>query len=411
MPARRFSIGLRVALAMLAMTVFVSGTCAAKVLHNFNPKGLDGNSPEAGVIFDAAGNLYGTTHVGGPNGHGTVFELIPNADGTWTEKVLYAFGNNLDGIFPLGGLIFDAAGNLYGTTSEGGPRTGGTVFELMPNADGTWTKRIILAFGRRQGGTGPTCTLIFDAAGNLYGTTGGGGTSGFGTVFELKPNGDSTWTELVLHNFRGGDLGFDPYAGVVFDAAGNLYGTTIDAGLNIGPGRVYELIPSGNRLWSFKILHKFKFDGHDGFIPFAGVTLDAPGNVYGTTYEGGSLGGGTAFELMRNADGTWMEKTLHNFKKNGKDGYILVGDLIFDDSGNLYGTTVLGGSDDQGIVFELTPSGEEAWTEKILHQFKNDGRDGREPWDGVIFDANGNLYGTTVAGGAHNGGTVFEVVR
>lgn len=156
-------------------------------------------------------------------------------------------------------------------------------------------------------------------------------------------------------------------------------------------------------------MHKFKNDGKDGYNPVAGLVLDAAGNLYGTTNSGGIFGGGTAFELMPNSDGTWTEKKLHQFKNDGKDGYVVRACLIFSAAGNLYGTTVAGGSDDIGTVFELTPATGGIWTEKILHKFKNEGSDGNGPYAGVIFDAAGNLYGTTVEGGDNNGGTVFAI--
>ena len=217
----------------------------------------------------------------------------------------------------------------------------------------------------------------------------------------------------MLHSFSGGNQGSFPYAGLILDAAGNLYGTTAGT-LRIGEdiidyGTVFELMPSAGGGWDFKILHEFKNDGKDGFTPVAGLTFDADGNLYGTTYGGGNFGGGTAFELTPNADGTWTEKILHKFKNDGKDGYSVRGGLTFDSAGSLYGTTVAGGSDNMGTVFKLTPTAEGRWTEKIVHNFKNDGKDGNAPFAGVIIDASGNLYGTTRTGGTHNGGTVFKI--
>lgn len=252
MPARRFSIGLRAALAIFAVTLFVNVTCAARVLHNFNFTSNDGNHPYAGLISDTAGNLYGTTLSGGAAGLGSVFELIPNANGTWTEKVLYNFSHD-SGFNPMARLILDPAGNLYGTTFSGGAHDGGTAFELTPNAGGSWTEKVLRSFFvDGKGGTGPAAGLIFDAAGNLYGTTfsGGaaGGAAGLGTVFELMPNADGTWTEKVLHHFNAdGKHGYYPYANMVFDAAGNLYGTTYDGVISPGDvpglGTVFELTP------------------------------------------------------------------------------------------------------------------------------------------------------------------------
>ncbi|MGA8154294.1 MAG: choice-of-anchor tandem repeat GloVer-containing protein [Terriglobales bacterium] len=187
---------MRAALVTFTFALFVTGDCAAKVLHSFHNNRTDGNHPYADLISDASGNLYGTTESGGPDLHGTVFELMPNADGTWTEKVLHSFGPVPDGFSPYAGLVFDTAGNLYGTTFSGGAHKGGTVFELLPNADGTWTEKVLFNFFiDAKGGTGPAASLIFDAAGNLYGTTLEGGANdaaGFGTVFELRANADGT---------------------------------------------------------------------------------------------------------------------------------------------------------------------------------------------------------------------------
>jgi len=413
---KKLSIRLRATLAIFTLSLFVTGACAAEVLHNFFGNREDGSNPEGSLIFDAAGNLYGTTAYGGPDidkKHGTVFELTPNADGSWTKKDLHDFGRDPDGVSPVASLVFDSAGNLYGTTITGGhDLTSGIVFELMPNGDGSWTENILRFFfpdGPR--GSAPADGLIFDSMGNLYGTTTTGSLTG--VVFELKPKAGGTWTEKVLHSFSGGNQGSFPYAGLILDAAGNLYGTTAGT-LRIGEdiidyGTVFELMPSAGGGWDFKILHEFKNDGKDGFTPVAGLTFDADGNLYGTTYGGGNFGGGTAFELTPNADGTWTEKILHKFKNDGKDGYSVRGGLTFDSAGSLYGTTVAGGSDNMGTVFKLTPTAEGRWTEKIVHNFKNDGKDGNAPFAGVIIDASGNLYGTTRTGGTHNGGTVFKI--
>ena len=217
-----------------------------------------------------------------------VFELTPAAGGTWTEKVLYSFSGGTDGDQPAAGLIFDAAGNLYGTTYVGGTSDNGTVFELTPAGGGTWTERVLYNFNG-TGGAIPQAGLIFDAAGNLYGTTFAGGTYNLGTVFELTPAGGGTWTEQVLHNFGNGTDGGGPWAGLIFDAAGNLYGTTRYGG-SYGGGTVFRLNAQGETLL-------YSFSGADGANPIAGLVLDAAGNLYGTTYLGGASSQGTAFEI------------------------------------------------------------------------------------------------------------------
>ena len=423
MRGKRFSIGLRAALAVFAVTLLVTSTWAAtnwheKVLFNFN--GTDGYQPMYGLIFDAAGNLYGTAFGGGdpscgdPNGCGTVFQLTPAPGGGWTETVLHSFkGYPTDGSYPYAGVIFDAAGNLYGTTDWGGTYGGGTVFELTPTAGGGWTEKVLHSFGNGADAAFPYACLIFDAAGNLYGTTGGGGTYGVGTVFELSPAAGGGWTETVLHSFNGSD-GHGPEAGLIFDAAGKLYGTTAWGGtgtdcLNTGCGTVFKLTPVAGGGWTETVLHSFS--NTDGALPFAGLIFDAAGNLYGTTQQGGSYGFGTVFELTPTAGGGWTETVLFSFNGNwsGRDGGLPEAGLIFDAAGNLYGTTGAGGTYAYGTAFELTPTAGGGWTETVLHSFNNNGTDGESPLAGLIFDAAGNLYGTTGGGGTYGLGMVFEL--
>ena len=352
----------------VALEVVISGPTTEKKLHNFGINGTDGVYPQAGLIFDAAGNLYGTTADGGDYGVGTVFELTPNGSGGWTEKKLHNFGiNSADGNSPSASLIFDAAGNLYGTTQYGGDFPCdllgcGTVFELTPDGSGGWTEKKLHNFGiNEKDGIYPRAGLIFDGAGNLYGTTYQGGSgpcsSGCGTVFELTPTDDGGWTEKKLHSFGlNSKDGIYPFAGLVFDAAGNLYGTTYQGGDftcgDSGCGTVFELTRTGGR-WLEKKLHNFG-NGTDGANPYAGLTFDAAGNLYGTTAQGGDYNNGTVFELTPNGSGGWTERKLHNFGINNKDATLPQAGLIFDDAGNLYGTTAEGGDDSGGTVFEIT---------------------------------------------------------
>jgi uncharacterized repeat protein (TIGR03803 family) len=430
MRGKQFSIGSRATLTIFAVAVFVTSACAAteKVLHSFNglPKSgpcYHGCLPYAGLIFDASGNLYGTTNLGGSqicgSGCGTVFELTPKAGGGWTEKVLHAF-NKKDGASPQGSLIFDASGNLYGVTGSGGAYGYGTVFELTPRPGGGWTEKLLHNFNYNgKDGIGPVASLIFDVSGNLYGMTAGGGAYGYGTVFELTPKGDGGWTERVLHSF---DLkatdGANPVAGLVFGASGNLYGTTRQGGGGNCPyggcGTVFELKPKGGGGWTETVLHSFDLNPTDGVYPEDGLVFDGTGNLYGTTSGGGGHSGGycsggcgTVFELTPQASGLWKEKILHVF--NNKDGYGPFAALILDTSGNLYGTTVQGGFYGFGLVFELTPTAGGRWMEKVLHGFGPENYYQQQPYSGLIFDASGNLYGTTLYGGARGGGTVYEI--
>ena len=425
MQSKRFYIGLIWILAIFTVILFGSSTWAVtqeKVLHSFG-SGVDGAAPQAALTFDAAGNLYGTTWMGGAYGHGTVFELTPQAGGGWTEQVLHSFGNGTDGVGPEFSLILDKNGNLYGTTSGGGAYGYGTVFELTRSphaAGGGWTEKVLHSFAFGTDGAEPSDGLTFDAAGNLYGTTSMGGAYDYGMLFELTPTGEG-WTEQVLHNFNNdGADGAYPDASLIFDAAGNLYGTTLmggtyyncQPGTPVGCGTVFELTPQADGSWVEHVLHSFGYGG-DGALPTVGLVFDAAGNLYGTTEKGGPGNNGTVFELTRSphaAGGSWTEKVLHSFG-DGTDGAHPQTGLTFDAAGNLYGTTSMGGAYGYGTMFELTPTGE-GWTEQVLHNFNNDGADGVFPEASLIIDAAGNLYGTTVNGGTYGypGGTAFEII-
>jgi uncharacterized repeat protein (TIGR03803 family) len=447
MTGKKLFVGLTVVLAIFVTSVLLTGTRAAAqtetVLFNFNNKSA-GYAPAAGLIFDAHGNLYGATTGGGANGvYGAVFELSPAEGGGWTEKILHSF-NGKDGYAPQFSLIFDSAGNLYGTTLYGGLPTKncskgcGIVFELTPTTGGGWKEKVLHNFNGPDG-LNPSSGLIFDAAGNLYGMTALGGHGeciygtgyppGCGTVFELTPTVSGNWAERRLHDFSNdGQDGTDPYGGLSFDASGNLYGTTSLGGSgyclggqiqhDVGCGTVFELTPTVSRGWAENILYNFTGNDVDGQNPNAGVILDAGGNLYGTTFFGGAGGlclndiadCGIVYELSPSVGGPWTETVLHSFSLSYTDGENPSGPLIFDASGNLYGTTYAGGAYGfSGTVFELTPAAGGTWNEAILHSFGNPLTDGHYPNAGVIFDAAGNLYGTTAAGGTHDDGTVLEI--
>ena len=383
-----------------------------KVLLNFN--GVDGQGPQAGPIFDAGGNLYGTSSAGGAYGYGTVFELSPVQGGGWTQTILYSFKYGTDGAYPGTGLTFDAAGNLYGTTGLGGTYNWGTVFELSPNSGGGWKYTLVYSFSNDPDAAGPGSSLVMGADGNLYGTGIGGIyctqiEGGCGTVFELSLTEGGGWTDKVLHSFGNGSDGRFPSSGLglIFDAAGNLYGTTSWGGTNFcdvlpyeSCGTVFELSPTAGGSWTETVLYNFVQNGTDGYIPNSGLISDAAGNLYGTTEEGGSSDNGTVYELSPNGHGGWTEKILYSF--DGADGSApFEAGVIFDEAGNLYGTTNYGGTGGHGTVFKLTPTQGGGWTEAVLHNFcsQNNCTDGNGPYDGVIFDAVGNLYGTTYTGG------------
>jgi uncharacterized repeat protein (TIGR03803 family) len=380
-----------------------------QVLYNFSFN----SAPLAGVIFDSAGNMYGTTS-NGTSTCGTVYELSQQAGGVSTQTILHSFNNNSsDGCQPYAGLALDSAGNLYGTTRLGGSQNEGTAFELSL-VGGVWTEKVLHSFGSKSGdGTFPYSNPILDSAGNVYGTTQQGGSYRSGTVFELTHSA-SGWAEKVLHSFNpGAGDGYNPYAGLVFDSVGNLYGTTYACNCSYNNlGTVFELKHAASGGWSERVLHSFVENGVDGTYPYAGLTIDSAGNLYGTTAKGGTGttncgdGCGTVFKLTHLTGGTWKETILHNFAEDATDGGFPVGSLSFDTRGNLYGTTTVGGAFNDGTVFELTLNAG-TWNEIVLHSF-NQG-DGDGPSGAVTLDASGNLYSTAVGGSANDGGNIFEI--
>jgi uncharacterized repeat protein (TIGR03803 family) len=407
MRSPRFLIGSNVRLPILLMTVLIITTRAPaqeKILHNFG-NGRDGGSPGSTLVFDAAGNLYGTTASGGEYGYGTVFELTPKAGVGWSEKILYNFNKGGDGEDPGASIVFDSAGNLYGTTFAGGLYGYGTVFELTPEATGGWSQRILYNFNNNgTDGYWPFYGPIIDVVGNLYGTTYQGGLNDGGTVFELSPAAGGVWTETILYSFNPNDGdGFYPAAGLVFDLVGSLYGTTSEGGTSGYGGTVFELSPAAGGKWTEKVLRDC--DSGDGWDPKAGVVFDSAGNLYGTTqYLGSADGGGTVFRLTPNEDGTWTNRVLQNFNSIGSDGFYPLG-LVLDSAGNLYGTTADGGSYSAGVAFRMSTN--IRGSEKILLNFG--GKAGYGPLAGPILDSAGNLYGTAYAGGAYGGGVVYEI--
>jgi len=350
-----------------------------RVIYSFTDP-ADGMNPYAGLVIDSNGNLYGTTQAGGAYGFGTVFEV--SAIGT--KKTLYSFGaQSGDGMYPDAGLVRDGSGNLYGTTHDGGEHGFGTAYKVTKSGKET----VLYSFGGFTGdGNYPFAGLVRDSKGNLYGTANSGGEYGYGTVFMVTPLG----TETLLHSFDNTD-GASPWGGLVFDKSGNLYGTTFLGGSN-NLGVVFQVSPSGEET----VL--YNFSGPDGKNPNAGVILDAKGHLYGTTQGGGSADYGTVFEVT--SSGT--EKVLYNFHYS--DGANPMGKLIRDAKGNIFGTTYDGGTGEVGTVFEVTHLG----VETVLHNFTLSS-DGDYPvYVGLVSDKSGNLYGTTSQGG--NGyGTVFEV--
>jgi uncharacterized repeat protein (TIGR03803 family) len=414
---KKFSLGPVAVVAALAMATLMTATRAeaqtVKVIHSFRNAGLTpgGYTPSGGLIFDSAGNLYGTDQNAGKYSGGTVYELTPNGSGGWTQKVLYNFDvNTKDGYSPYSNVVFDGAGNLYGTTYTGGAYNLGTVYKLTPGSGGIWTEQVLHSFGGGTDGTYPWAGLVVDTAGNLYGTASQGGTNSGGIAFELKHASNGSYVERVMHNFGSGTDGLYPIGGLLMDASGNLYGTTQDGGVYFGGrGTVYELKPQGGGNWAEMVLHSFG-NGQDGEYPQTALIFDAAGNLYGTTQQGGTRLNGTVFQMTPTGGGSWAETVVYNFDDpNLSEGILPSSGVIMDSAGNLYGETAQGtGNTFYGSVFKLTPGTAGTWAETQMVKFAHQNF-GSQPEGGLILDSLGHLYGTTESGGLGGGGIVFEV--
>jgi uncharacterized repeat protein (TIGR03803 family) len=413
------TVGLTITASLLALLVTAIAAQAQtfNVLHAFNGGG-DGANPQSGLTMDRGGRLYGTTNGCCGIGVGSVFKLAPSGSG-WIFSPLHNFDIS-DGGFPASRVTFGPDGSLYGTTYSAGQGSCylsegcGVVFKLQPPPHACvsflcpWTETVLHYFTGGGDGGNPIGDIVFDTAGNLYGATEFGGdpscaSYGCGVVYELSPSGGG-WTQTVIHGFAGpgsGD-GSEPAGGLMIDAAGSLYGMT-GLGGSAGIGSVYQLSPSHGS-WNLNILYSFQGSGQ-GAYPIGILTADQAGNLYGET-SGGFFDNGTIFELGQ--PGSWTHTLLFTF---GQD-IAPTGGLVLDRSGNLYGTIENGGSSEDGAVFELTPSNG-GWNATYLHSFS--GSDGITPNGDLIFDSSGNLYGTAQAGGDMNGacyfgcGTVWEI--
>jgi uncharacterized repeat protein (TIGR03803 family) len=412
--------------ALLVASTETSWAQTERVLYSFCSLAncADGSDPLSNLISDANSNLYGTTAAGGnvggtcPSfGCGTVFEISKSG----VETILYKFLGIPDGDGPSGSLVQDSNGNLYGTTVAGGSNGGvcpsdgcGTVFELVKTG-ATYTEKVVYAFAGGAGGASPTSGLVRDASGNLYGTTPGenvpdcaSSALGCGLVFKVT----STGTEEVLYHFKGKGDGANPAASVVLDMQGNLYGTTSFGGrfggicTSYGCGTVFKLTPTGKE----GVLYRFRglADGRD---PIGSMLLDPKGNLYGTTWTGGDSknikcdiqadGCGVVFKWTPNGG----MSVLYTFTGYSADGQHPLAGLVLDKQGNLFGTTSEGGPSNDGTVFKVTPTG----METVLHNFSG-GADGFSPRANLFLGANGNIYGTTLYGGAFGAGTLFKIV-
>ena len=356
------------------------------VLYSFQGN-TDGSNPQAGLFLDA---IYGTTFLGGDPtcACGTVFELLLNG----TLATLHTFVGT-DGANPGATLVADANGNLYGTTSQGGSFGAGTVFKLAPPATlgGTWTESVLYNFTGGVDGAHPYAGLAQDSTGHFYGTTNRGGVFNFGTVFRL----DKLGNEVVLHSFRGSPYGAYPYAAVILNSAGSLYGTTNGGGA-FNSGTVFRLAA----MHTESVVHSFN-GTTDGAYPSSALSLDPAGNLFGTANQGGSGQEGTIFKLTNKGHFS----VLHTFKGILQGANPAAG-LILDSSGNLYGTTTEGGNlDDDGTIFELNPT---TGSYTVFHAFAS-GNQGNYPYTGLIADSSGNLYGATESGGTGRRGLLYRI--
>jgi uncharacterized repeat protein (TIGR03803 family) len=434
---RRFAIT-SLAAAVMALALLPHSAVAATevTLYVFPQSGKTGYYPTGDLYRDKFGSLYGTTYVGGAYDQGTVFRLSPPGpeQTNWNYSVLYHFQGGNDGGSPFGGVVMDANGTLYGTAYSGGVNREGVVFKLTPPGPGhpTWTETVLHNFSydwvyKIHDGANPVSRLIMDASGALYGTTIGGGATnqfgyGYGTVFKLTPLDPekNNWTETVLYYFAGGADGQSPSSGLTIDSTGALYGNTHyggtgtcqdDLGYVVGCGTVFKLTPLDpeKNNWTKTTLYSFS-GSPDGGLPAGTLHLDATGAIYGTTYGGGTSGGGTVFKITPPgaAQTSWTESVLYSFA--GPDGAGPQGGLIADDSGRLYGTASGGGNYGFGVVFRLSPHptmGQTAWSEEVLHYFNV--TSGDNPFYGLVADPQGNLFGTANYGGTEKVGTIFEV--
>ena len=390
------------AAGILATSAWASS--APQVIYSFAGEN-DGEYTDTDLVIDSAGNLYGSSVQGGAFGGGTVFRVSPSGHG-WKHTVLYSFTGGADGGEPYKGVTLDSEGNLYGTavTGGGGSCEGGCgVAYKLTHVGGTWTQSVIHTFTGGNDGSGPGAGLTLDKHGNVYGMTPTGGANGLGVIFRLQPQASGEWKIKVLHTFSGDD-GATGSAGRLVLRSGTLYGAATVGGAN-GLGTIFSLkhIPGQ---WQFKNLYSFKGQPDAGF-PYGGLTFDAAGNLYGTTYYDGANDFGSVYQLSPQPDGSWTERVLYSFK-GGRDGMGSISNLVFSKKGALYGTTSEGGSGCScGTIFKLKADALGNWTEKVVYRFTGV-PDAGFAYNGMVGDAAGNLYGATVHGGTNDDGAIYK---
>lgn len=373
-----------------------------QILHSFS--GTDGSHANGTLVFDQAGNLYGTTQQGGTGcggrGCGLVFELSPQAGGTWSYQVIHTFGGAY-GETPLWGLVVDSDGNLYGTTAYGGANNFGIVFELQPSNAG-WSEHLLYSFTGVDDGGNPSTGVVLDAFGNLYGTTTTGAANKQGTVFELVKSGSSWSPKILLDLYNIDGTGPSP---LVFDPAGNLYGTATAGGFNMNHkrGTVFELSPSSGGTWTASVIFAFTGPETAGYYPAGGVVFDKTGNIYGTAESGGygDAFGGSIYELL---SPSWEQEIWDVFERFPAQPHPPLSPVALDSADNIY--VALSGDGASVCYGSILKIGKSVYG---IYNFGGTSADGHFPLGGIVLDAQNNVYGATSAGGGAGYGTIFEV--
>jgi uncharacterized repeat protein (TIGR03803 family) len=372
------------------------------VLDSFN--GTNGSGPDASLITDSAGDLFGTTNLGGSSNKGSVFEIVKSGSGYSSTPTVLASFTGTSGSSLFGSLYMDASGNLFGTASTGGANNKGSVFEVAKSGSGYGGTPILLASFNGSNGASPEGGLITDTAGDLFGTTVSGGSNNDGTVFEIAKNGSGFSNAPILIAAFNGTTGQAPHGSLIMDSSGDLFGTTANGGAN-NQGTLFEIVKNGSTYSSTPTVLA-SFGGSYGNNPVGSLIVDASGDLFGTASAGGASNHGTVFELVKTANGYSTPTVLTSF--NGTNGQDPQGSLIMDSAGNLYGTTSSGGANNDGTLFEITKTANGySGTPTVLTSFN--GANGKDPQGSLIMDSAGDLFGTTAAGGSNSKGTVFEL--
>jgi uncharacterized repeat protein (TIGR03803 family) len=384
-----------------------SASAGTRVIYSFGGD-ADGEYIDSDLVMDSAGNIYGTSVLGGDFGGGTVFELSPSG-GRWVHTVLYSFTGAADGGEPYKGVTLDAQGNLYGTAVTGGTGQGceggcGVLYKLTKSGS-SWVQSVLHNFTGGDDGSGPGSGVTFDKQGTLFGMTPTGGAYGLGVIYQMKSDLNGNWKFRVLHAFTGGWDGSNGSAGrLILDKVGNLYGVATTGGAN-GKGVAFRLLRSASGQSLLQTLYAFKGQPDAGF-PYGGLAWDSLGNLYGTTYYDGQNNLGAVYELTFK-NGAWSESVLYSFE-GGSDGSSSIGNLVFDGAGNLYGTTSEGGAGCScGVIFKLARDSNGMWTESVVHRFQSS-PDGAFVYNGMVGDKAGNFYGATVHGGVSGEGSIYR---